>query len=182
MKKEMAKILCEKFPLLYSTNNKRPFGIFGFECSEGWFELLYNLSAKLEPLIEQYIKEAEDPEDYPRAAQVKEKFGGLRFYMSHATEEMYKIIAEAERICWKICEDCGKPGEISIDGYWYRTLCSDCIDKYNKGFIDEYGQVRIRNYIQCSELKKGENNDSKKEKESSNEKDGLEEDQEKDEG
>jgi len=62
--------------------------------------------------------------------QVKEKFGGLRFYatLPHETETMI------ESLVINICEQCGEVGTLSMtDGKypWYKTLCEDCRgDKY----------------------------------------------------
>lgn len=59
----------------------------------------------------------------PRASQVKEKLGGLRFYMMSSTEEMEKLIDEAEALCYQTCETCGKPGVCREDLGWIQTLC-----------------------------------------------------------
>ena len=127
-------------------------------------------------MIQKYIDETGDKENHPRASQVKEKFGGLRFYMSSSTDEMEKLISEAEALCDELCEECGKIGEVCSDGGWYRTLCEDCVERYNKGFDNGYG-FRVRNYIQCSKLKKEiDDNGSEEEgnKESSKEDSGQE--------
>lgn len=62
---------------------------------------------------------------HPRAMQVKEKFGGLRFYMTWETEEIDKLISKAEDESHKICESCGEPGK-ARSGSWIRTLCDKC--------------------------------------------------------
>ena len=89
------------------------------DCGDGWYELIHDLSEKLEVLIVQ-LPEA-DREKYA-AAQVKEKFGGLRFYMTCSTEEMDKLIAATERRSFSVCELCGAPGETRSGG-WLKTLC-----------------------------------------------------------
>ena len=68
----------------------------------------------------------------PVAVQVKEKFGVLRYYMSHGTEEMHDWISEAERKSARTCEDCGKPGKYRSDLGWYLTLCDDCHLKHKQ--------------------------------------------------
>lgn len=68
---------------------------------------------------------------HPRAAQVKEKFAILRFYMSTATSEMWDLIKEAEEKSATICEDCGEPG-VTRGGAWIRTLCDECAKKEGK--------------------------------------------------
>jgi len=64
-------------------------------------------------------------------AQVKEKFGGLRFYVDHdyececaALDEWYKIEAIIEALSYKMCETCGAYGEPNNTG-WIRTRCSE---------------------------------------------------------
>ena len=59
-------------------------------------------------------------------SQVKEKFGGLRFYVGAATPEVFDIIDECERLSYKTCELCGKPGK-PREGGWIKTLCDDCL-------------------------------------------------------
>ena len=58
-----------------------------------------------------------------RNGQVKEKFGGLRFYLdSSATEKLHDAIRLAEDESYKTCELCGEPGEPRREG-WIKTLC-----------------------------------------------------------
>ena len=54
--------------------------------------------------------------------QVKEKYGGLRFYVGSATEQVLDTIDEAEQESYKVCEHCGEPGEPRKGG-WILTLC-----------------------------------------------------------
>lgn len=96
---------------------------FSFECGDGWYQLLKDLSAKLE----EEIAKQKNPDDF-FAVQVKEKFGGLRFYMSSETEEMSKFIDEAEKVADVTCEICGKPGTLRTEG-WMRTLCDACEER-----------------------------------------------------
>jgi len=63
--------------------------------------------------------------NHPCASQVKEKFGGLRFYMTSATNEMYDLISKAENKASETCEACGQPGE-ERNGGWVLTLCDEC--------------------------------------------------------
>ena len=58
----------------------------------------------------------------PVAVQVKEKFGGLRFYVQAATDKQWSYINFAESMSYRTCEDCGAPGKTYTDG-WHTTLC-----------------------------------------------------------
>lgn len=53
---------------------------------------------------------------------IKEKFGGLRFYISEGSDAIYKRIGEAEEEARKTCEVCGIPGVLRSGG-WLKTLC-----------------------------------------------------------
>lgn len=56
--------------------------------------------------------------------QIKEKFGGLRFYIDKGNDEIFKRINLAELQSLKTCEDCGEEGTTgSWGGYWILTLC-----------------------------------------------------------
>ena len=59
----------------------------------------------------------------PVATQIKEKFGGLRFYVDKASDNHYDYISFAETMSYCTCETCGAPGETYTDG-WHKTLCS----------------------------------------------------------
>lgn len=104
-----------KYPLLYSHCTY-------FECGDGWYDIINELSKKIERLLEKTPKE-EREQCY--AIQIKEKFGGLRFYMSSMTDEIDNLITEAETLSLKTCELCGKPGELRKGG-WVTVKCEEC--------------------------------------------------------
>jgi hypothetical protein len=60
------------------------------------------------------------------ATQVKEKLSGLRFYYSGGDDEIRGMVSLAESLSYRICEECGCPGDVSVRGGWYKTLCKDC--------------------------------------------------------
>ena len=182
MKEELDKRLVTAFPLLYGDRNapmQSTAMCWGFP-GDGWFDLIWDLSSKLEPLIQKFIddnpnmscgwcgctkerhygcnsrdpgkclaihvndeSEEEPPGNYfacfcdryksphPRAFQVKEKFGGLSFYMTCGTDEIFGLIEEAAALSYKTCEVCGKPGEERPNG-WIHTLCDYCHENWDK--------------------------------------------------
>lgn len=56
--------------------------------------------------------------------QVKEKFGGLRFYINSGSEEIWQRIQLAESASYITCEKCGELGELRGGG-WIQTLCDE---------------------------------------------------------
>lgn len=142
MSPEKDEILSRKFPLLYReryNTSGRTSMRFGFSCDDGWFNIIYELSEKLEKLIE-----AEPDWNKPAAFQVKEKFGTLCFYMCsedngypRATDEMYDLIREYTAKAAVTCEVCGQPGDRKNKQtsaniiYSTRILCDQCPDKWD---------------------------------------------------
>jgi hypothetical protein len=130
MYSKLEKKLINNFPNLYMGKNmtiEQNLNCLRFECGSGWYDLIYNLSSKLEKLIIGYKAEDCNEDFYPIASQVKSKFGTLRFYMSTSTDEMENLIREAEKDSARICEFCGKDGELICQNGWYTTLCKDCV-------------------------------------------------------
>lgn len=67
--------------------------------------------------------------------QVKEKFGGLRFYIGNGTHDIFERILKAESESFKICEFCGKPGKRKQgESGWYKTLCEFCRKENDKKY------------------------------------------------
>lgn len=77
----------------------------------------------------------EEASKVPVAVQVKEKFGGLRFYVHAATDKHYNYISFAESMSYRTCEECGAPGKTYTDG-WHRTMCD--IHAAMAGRTEEY--------------------------------------------
>jgi len=180
--------LTRKFPLLYASAPH-------IECGDGWYEVIYKLSSKLESLIEEtsrqitscFVCRCEKDEhkndscakvhivparinlskkaktkfkykiysaidnvvnkflsffhvkrrvscfcrgfelNHPRAIQIKEKLGTLRFYMSSQTKEMGALILDAERESSETCEACGRKGtHTSTSSGWLKVVCNTC--------------------------------------------------------
>lgn len=101
-------------------------------CGNGWKEIIRNTDEKLK-----YI----DPEY--KIAQIKEKFGGLRYYFDVSFESyddvrreiMDDVVRAAEHEASRTCELCGASKasdkvEIRAHKYFYFGYCQSCADKY----------------------------------------------------
>lgn len=136
MREELDNLLCTEFPNLFRTRHdpETRTGIaWGFECGDGWYDLIKECSAKIEAVNNRI----EDPKLHITAAQVKEKFGGLRFYLNTCEaevgekvwEEIHGAIRVAEEKASKTCEECGEPGiHARIQG-WVSTLCQKHMER-----------------------------------------------------
>lgn len=137
----------EKFEKLYvrkkegqDTSSPRRYPIwYGFECGDGWLALIEDLSCSIQHHVD--IKQKVDSAyAQPEVLQVKEKFGGLRFYVSNEDEFISGLIYMAEKISYRTCESCGNPGTLSKTGWW-KTLCDLCRSARNNKDVDEFARM-----------------------------------------
>jgi hypothetical protein len=115
MKLELEQRLIKAYSGLYRDVSKLPsesLMCFGFECGDGWFNILDRLSKALTDLDEDVV-----------AVQVKEKYGTLRFYITGGSIIADNLIDRAEIESARTCEACGESGKMRNVGHWLRTLC-----------------------------------------------------------
>lgn len=63
--------------------------------------------------------------------QIKEKFGGLRYYVSTSSEELWDIESKYEALSFTICELCGSEKDVTTgpmgeSRFWSITACGAC--------------------------------------------------------
>lgn len=143
MKDYLDKQLCEQYPKIFK-DRYAPMTetcmCWGFEIGDGWYQIIDSLCRQIQHHVDW---KQEQKEKYGRgegchqvvATQVKEKFGGLRFYYTGGDDVVDGMVRMAESWAANTCEECGKPGN-SRGGGWIRTLCDDHEaerqEKYNK--------------------------------------------------
>jgi|DEB19_MinimDraft_3_1074340.scaffolds.fasta_scaffold07083_3 hypothetical protein len=96
------------------------------ECRQGWHAIIEECHQKLLQIDPNY-----------KILQIKEKFGGLRYYFAPSesldkslVDEMQKIAYSYEDRSWKVCEICGEeartPVQVvelyNVEG-WRKTRC-----------------------------------------------------------
>lgn len=128
--------LINKYPKIFKNVQLSPQEspmAFGIECGDGWLDLIDRLCSSLQFMT--------DKNNYPQvvANQVKEKFGGLRFYYheegdSNEYEDGFISgqVDFAEDESYHICEVCGTNRDVSTSSGWMITLCKSCRDKRDK--------------------------------------------------
>jgi len=128
MREELDKELCEKYPEIFRDRHapvtQTPMG-FGFECGDGWFDLIDALCKRIQNYIDwerKYPPPHDEKIEQVVASQVKEKFGGLRFYFDGGNDVIRGMVMMAEEMSYNICEECGNKGRIRANG-WVTTRC-----------------------------------------------------------
>jgi len=121
MTKEIEKEFFDRFEFIETSGDSRQDAmVWGLECGDGWRDLIWKLCED----IEDELKKISDPQEFAfRVVQIKEKFGGLRYYVNWGTDSIDKLIAEAEKKSYTVCEVCGKEAELRKDNGWLSTVC-----------------------------------------------------------
>ena len=131
MKEELELKLVEKYPNIlkdYRGDCKKTCMAWGMECGDGWYDLLDKLLNKLD-----YISKTSGTQVV--AAQIKEKYGTLRFYydttvttdlnLDDVIEDIISdVVSAAERKTETTCEVCGERGVFYNDG-WCKVRCDE---------------------------------------------------------
>jgi hypothetical protein len=152
MKKELEEKIFKDFPEFFKHKKDMHKSLMGFgiACGDGWYTLVYDLCRDIKNWYENneshhIIDEEYNTEirkgipDHFEVVQVKEKFGGLRFYILSAPQVIHDMIRRAENDSYFICERCGKDvrkQEYNDGKYhsyyrdqlgWVQTLCDSCL-------------------------------------------------------
>ena len=109
------------YPLLY--RNLRE---FGFECGNGWFNLVWQLSADVEAAA-RIEGVPETAERWPSVTILKQKFGALRVnFEGSVSEHILTLANEAGERSIETCESCGASAKLENYGKWVKVLCEKC--------------------------------------------------------
>ncbi len=126
--------VAEDYPKVFQAGHPR----CGFGVGRGWEALVRELCQGIEDLL---------PEEHEFSVQqVKEKFGGLRFYIfAHnlpveTMKGIHKLIDAAETRSYKECEVCGAPAEIDRGATrygWLKALCPEHVEERSRGYGED---------------------------------------------
>ena len=136
--------LVARFPQLCNQFRKEGSPFYrGFECDDGWFDLIYSCLSKIHLIADLAGLDIE-------IAQMKEKFAELRIYLNieaklRCSEEqedlarsiLWDVVERASVSSKKICEISGDSGTLCKEGSRYKTLSykvvrgNDCYKDFN---------------------------------------------------
>ena len=101
---------------------------YGFDINDGWYKLVYELILKIR------INDEAKGKWVTKVTQCKEKFGGLRFYVTGTSDKNWDLIREAEQKSYGVCEVTASEVEVGVwNGGWIITLCKkEALSKFAK--------------------------------------------------
>lgn len=134
--------LIQNFPAVFQNAD-----ISSIDCVPiGWQEILKNLCEELTHLLIAERATINESAEEPlfSVLQIKEKFGGLRFYFMMNTEnkELYNTIQRlvdiAEDKSYDTCQVTGKPGFLCKKGFQYMTLSEETRIAYDFEVVSKF--------------------------------------------
>lgn len=123
MKTDWNTKLIDNYPLAFRNNPDWTYA--NIECDSGWLTILERLFDSIESYLQTQKKNSAIRKKF-KFEQIKEKFAGLRVYVSNADEKIYDMIVNTEHDSQLICECCSLAGTLCKRGGRFKTLCSDC--------------------------------------------------------
>lgn len=109
---------------------------YAFSVGDGWYKLIYELVHEIR------INDLKKGDWITKATQIKEKFGGLRFYVTGTSDKNWSLIRNAEQKSYGVCEETGSEVEVGTwNTGWVRTMCrKEALRKFydlsDKGELD----------------------------------------------
>jgi hypothetical protein len=129
MKKELDEKLCTKYPKIFVDRHadiRSTAMCWGIECGDGWYWLIDNLCASIQGYLDNnpHLKIPQVVTD-----QVKQKYGGLRFYFHGGDTLVEGMTWLAQHMSYRICEECGSTENVTQTTGWIVTLCERCHER-----------------------------------------------------
>ena len=91
---------------------------YGFEIGDGWFKIVYELVDGIK------VNDIKKGGWVTKVTQCKEKFGGLRFYVTGTSDKNWALIRTAEQKSYGVCEETGSEVEVGTwNTGWVKTMC-----------------------------------------------------------
>lgn len=109
-------VMRERYPEFFSNTH-----LCEIACLPGWLNLIDELCQTLKIHLN-----AHPGVPQIQVLQVKEKYGGLRFYYSGGDTACREAVATAEERSLSACEVCGQAGSL-VGERWFSVRCLDHI-------------------------------------------------------
>jgi hypothetical protein len=119
MQESLEKRIFDRFRFFHPENDvTKSLMRYGFQCHDGWFDLLWNLFEEVEKIV--------DSKDDFEILQVKSKNGVLRIWTKDCPSIsglINNVVKNAVEKSGRTCEICGEVGSKRIIKGWIWTLC-----------------------------------------------------------
>jgi hypothetical protein len=113
-------LYASEYPELAPLEARMTWAYKAFDIGPGWIPIIVELDKALAEITPNY-----------ELVQVKEKFGGLRYYIDAGDvnkdnyDAVYALIGSAEKTAAVTCDECGEAGSMIKTGSWYHISCGN---------------------------------------------------------
>ena len=105
---------------------------YRIEVGDGWFKIIYELVHGIK------VNDSKKGDWVTKVTQIKEKFGGLRFYVTGTSDKNWALIRNAEQKSYGVCEESGSEVEVGTwTNGWVKTMCRQLALQKFYNLIDE---------------------------------------------
>jgi hypothetical protein len=118
-----------KYPKIFEDYQGNPGKVNWYGVPTGWLPIIDKLCGAIQEYIDHHVSYTKDGQYKPnqvKCSQMKEKFGGLRFYTDGHDEVVDGMIKMAEYWCDHTCQDCSSEEDLGITSGWVSVLCRSC--------------------------------------------------------
>lgn len=121
--------LINKYPKIFQDYPGNPGRINWQGLPDGWVHVIDKLCGSIQEYVDtttKYRGGVAEKIEQVTCVQMKEKYGGLRFYTNGNDDEVEGMIRMAEYICDHTCQDCGSDQDLGRTTGWVSVLCRSC--------------------------------------------------------
>ena len=122
----------KKYPKIFQDYKGNPGGVNWKDIPDGWVPVIDTLCKSIQHYIDNTSKWNNEEKKFINPPQVvcsqmKEKYGGLRFYTDGHDDIVEGMIHMAEVMCDNICQDCGTDKDLGTTSQYIMTICRGCV-------------------------------------------------------
>ena len=114
----------------------------GLWVGEGWQPIIFSLCRQIDAYVKFVNTKPDRTPVKVTISQIKEKFGGLRFYYDGGDEYISGMVQMAEIWASHTCEVCGDPGK-QRGGGWIKTLCDQHDEERKAEYAKRFGNSTV---------------------------------------
>jgi len=119
-----------KYPKIFQDYEGNPGRVNWYGVPDGWLPIVDKLCGAIQNYIDHTIRYTKGETIKPQqvtCVQMKEKFGGLRFYTNGHDDIIEGMITMAEYLCDNTCDECGSEEDLGTTQGWISVKCRKCV-------------------------------------------------------
>lgn len=158
--------IIKKYPKIFEPYEGNPHNVNWYGIPDGWLSIIDILCEAIQRYCD-HPQSLENPDydsskEYDRedttthryllvkreqvkCVQMKEKFGGLRFYTERNDSVVDGMIMMATHMCDNTCEGCGTIEDLGVTSGWISIRCKSCAEEVNRPWMtkENWNKQRI---------------------------------------